>query len=156
MKLLKVYLININSQTTASTPSTQEILALFVEVDPRTGSGYIHKLVGSITGTSHHERIPSTDPLRWKRCTSKSMLGYVDMARYPSGWDDVLDDFIGTFGTATLLPGLRGLSMDAPAADGAGSLVPIKPANWVFERAIPVLKREGLLLDTSFVQFVRV
>ncbi|TPR12034.1 Fungal specific transcription factor domain family protein [Aspergillus niger] len=75
-------------------PSPRYHTAIFVEIDPVTGSGTINEVTGDITSPEgmYCESKLAPQPESVDNIFSRTLLGMTDEAHYPNSWDNVLRD----------------------------------------------------------------
>ncbi|PYI01656.1 hypothetical protein BO78DRAFT_401135 [Aspergillus sclerotiicarbonarius CBS 121057] len=136
-------------------PSPRYHTTIFVETDTITGAGHIHEVDGDITSPEgmHYQSKPAASPESTETFFSRTALGLTNAAGYPQTWDKVLR-------AVPAPPQQKAFNIKRMRTEPFKSLSPlefyedgeerrplIKCAEWVVDKAIPVLKA-GCLQDS--------
>ncbi|GKZ59163.1 hypothetical protein AnigIFM49718_005024 [Aspergillus niger] len=155
-----VYIIRIHLEMPdPDLPSPRYHTAIFVETDPVTGSGTIHEVTGDITSPEgmYYESKLAPRPESVDNFFSRTLLGMTEAAHYPNSWDKVLRDIPAP-------PQQKAFNVKRMKTEPFKRLSPlefyeageerrplVKYTEWVVDKAIPALRKAGLLQSSISV-----
>ncbi|RDH32889.1 hypothetical protein BDQ94DRAFT_144124 [Aspergillus welwitschiae] len=140
-------------------PSPRYHTAIFIETDPVTGSGTIHEVTGDITSPEgmYYESKLAPRPESVDNFFSRTLLGMTEAAHYPNSWDKVLRDIPAP-------PQQKAFNVKRMKTEPFKRLSPlefyeageerrplVKCTEWVVDKAIPALRKAGLLQSSISV-----
>ncbi|PYH30546.1 uncharacterized protein BO87DRAFT_379665 [Aspergillus neoniger CBS 115656] len=140
-------------------PSPRYHTAIFVETDPVTGSGTIHEVTGDITSPEgmHYETKLGARPESDENFFSRMLLRMTNAANYPDSWDKVRRELPAppqqkAFNIKRMKtePFKRLLPLEF-YEDGEERRPLVKCTEWVADKAIPALRKAGLLQSSISV-----
>jgi hypothetical protein len=127
-------------------PSPRYHTTLFVETEPN-GNGTIHQVTGDIASSAsmHYAPTPSEPPERMPEFHTSQILGVTPVSKHPGEWQRALESILASpqqkaFNIKTKTP----LMFYEP---GEPRRRLVKCTEWTMERAIPELKKEGLIVE---------